>query len=169
MHKNPQPRSLTLHRRWRRPDVRFVLHFTMPSSVEAYYQEVGRAGRDGAPARCELLFDKEDISLQEYFIYVRLPLARNLAGSTRFVHASWSDRLCVITSYLRLAIRTAGSSSKRGAPCGKYTARKSRRGTGRERWGCGTPPSQATDTIRFPFTTRLLRAKTETEAWTGHG
>lgn len=51
-----------------RADVRFVLHFAMPASVEAYYQEVGRAGRDGAPARCELLFDREDIQLQEYFI-----------------------------------------------------------------------------------------------------
>ncbi len=50
--------------------MRFVLHFAMPASVEAYYQEVGRAGRDGAPARCELLFDREDIQLQEYFITV---------------------------------------------------------------------------------------------------
>lgn len=50
-----------------RADVRFVLHFEIPGSVEAYYQEAGRAGRDGEPAVCELLFNHVDLKTQEFF------------------------------------------------------------------------------------------------------
>ncbi|MBI3557449.1 MAG: ATP-dependent DNA helicase RecQ [Deltaproteobacteria bacterium] len=51
-----------------KPDVRLVVHYHLPASLEAYYQEGGRAGRDGLPARCVLLFDHADIQLQKYFI-----------------------------------------------------------------------------------------------------
>ncbi|MEY2560686.1 MAG: ATP-dependent helicase RecQ, partial [Verrucomicrobiota bacterium] len=51
-----------------RADIRFVAHFDVPGSVEAYYQEAGRAGRDGEAATCDLFFNHADTRVQEFFI-----------------------------------------------------------------------------------------------------
>jgi ATP-dependent DNA helicase RecQ len=56
-----------------KPDIRFVVHYHIPGTLEAFYQEFGRAGRDGAPARCTLLYDPADRKLQRFFQGGRYP------------------------------------------------------------------------------------------------
>jgi ATP-dependent DNA helicase RecQ len=51
-----------------KPDLRGVVHYDLPGSIEAYYQEAGRAGRDGRPALCRLLFSFADRHIQEFFV-----------------------------------------------------------------------------------------------------
>jgi ATP-dependent DNA helicase RecQ len=73
-----------------KPDIRFVIHYHMPGTLEAYYQEAGRAGRDGQLARCVILFSYRDRHTHEYFISkigedgaLDPPMAQQLQGRAR--------------------------------------------------------------------------------------
>jgi ATP-dependent DNA helicase RecQ len=63
-----------------RPDIRAVIHYDLPASLEVYSQESGRAGRDGLPAQCILLFQRSDRALQTFFMAGRYPTAADFTN-----------------------------------------------------------------------------------------
>ena len=62
-----------------KPDTRFVVHYQIPSGLDAYYQESGRAGRDGEVADCSLLFLRSDRNVQQFFLAGKYPSQEDLA------------------------------------------------------------------------------------------
>lgn len=72
-------------------DLRFVVHYNMPGTLEAYYQEAGRAGRDGLASQCVLLFSAQDRYIQEFFIENANPSKEILESVYDFLHNRTED------------------------------------------------------------------------------
>jgi ATP-dependent DNA helicase RecQ len=97
-----------------RSDIRFVVNYNMPATLTAYYQEAGRAGRDGQIARCVLFHQVEEHGPQQYFLRGRYPRAEDMHATYDALVRLRAGEAPVTIAELRTAARNVAESNVRG-------------------------------------------------------
>jgi len=95
-----------------KPNIRYIVHFQAPGSLEQYVQEAGRAGRDGKKARCVLLYDPDDLDIQEYLQKQGRPTGAQLERAGRALAAYADDGQSVTAKELSLAARVPATIAR---------------------------------------------------------
>lgn len=95
-------------------DIRYVVHYNMPGSLEAYYQEAGRAGRDGDNSDCVLLFSYSDRYIQEFFIENRYPSRETVKSVYEYLLGLEQDPIELTLEEVRQAINVKDGSEAIG-------------------------------------------------------
>jgi ATP-dependent DNA helicase RecQ len=108
-------------------NVRYVIHHNMPRNMEAYYQEAGRAGRDGEPGECILLFGAQDILTQKFFIEQSSLSPERKSNEYKKLQAMVD--FCYTPKCLRSAILQYFGDTRKDEPCGMCSSCKDDRET----------------------------------------